>query len=246
MPASAKSQYAEQLKCEAFLRRPTVYFWTFTFAENQQDKAYAEGCARALYDLIRRRGGDRYAVWEIQQRGAWHLHLLTDVWLDVTWLRGTKESPGWLVRRGWGPIMRVERLHDVGGRRRVARYLAKYLAKGCGVQRRLLEGRMSLNDAEEDGSVRATNCDSGAWAGHCDLANKKLAGCSRGARVANTLFGWNPWTSGRPGGYLYALGRSLFLELFGELPGFRDIEACIRMGWEDSKFYDFDFLYQPP
>lgn len=245
MPATCKGEYAAKAILESFLRRPSVYFWTFTFAECLGDKAIAELRAGKLFDALRNRGASWVHVWELQQRGAWHLHLLTDKYLDVKWLRP------WMVRRGWGPMMRVERLHDEGGRKRVGRYLAKYLQKGGRFQRwlaecrrRECEGRMSLEDAQvldcAGAPGRQVKPDAPV------LARKKLLGCSRSARVANTRFGWNPWTSGRPGSYLYFVGRAIFLDLEGRLPEWGDIGFCIRLGYEDVGFGDFDFLYQPP
>lgn len=239
MPASSRSVHTEQWKIEAFLRRPDVWFWTFTFAENQQDKAYAERCLGRLEDKLRRMGAEWYHVWELQKRGAWHVHMLVNRYLDVGWLRP------WMQARGWGPIMKGVKVHDDGSRRRVASYLVKYLRKGVGFQRRMVEGRMSLQDAElmPQEAPPAPACMAVAVV---PLAHKKLAGCSLGARVANTLWRWNPWISGRPAAYLWWVGRSMFVELFGEQPRWKDISTCIRLGYEDSNYGDLDPFYIPP
>ena len=108
---------------------PHVFLWTLTFAENLQDEVEAKKRFRGICDLVRRRGGKYLGVWERQKRGAWHLHLLVNIYLDWNWFQK------WLVARGWGEVLRVDRVHCKPGAvglarwRPLARYLSKYLLK---------------------------------------------------------------------------------------------------------------------
>lgn len=72
-------------------------------------------------DLVNRKGGEHLEFWELQERGAWHVHCLTNIYLDVNWLRP------WMVARGWGPIMKVKRADQTGSG--LVSYLSKYLTK---------------------------------------------------------------------------------------------------------------------
>ncbi len=218
MGASLKTRYvAEQSLVEFFRRRSVVFYWTFTFAENEEDKEVAEARLKPLRDLIKRRGGEELHFWERQERGAWHVHLVTNVYLDVTWLRP------WMVARGWGPIMRVERVRGdrsetlhahasdrgVHGRSRegLIRYLLKYLTKSLG------EGH--------------------SW--------EKNFGGSASAKAGTTTFKWVPWI--RAGSMLYAAGAILFFQLEGRAPTFHDIGYCIRLGYEETGWANVDPWY---
>lgn len=188
-----------------FLRHPVVYFWTITTADNCTCKAEVERRVKPLWDLIKRRGGERLGVWERQQRGAWHLHFLTDKYLDVNWLRP------WLVKRGWGPQMRVKKAQarsrwngqawevDLESVKGVAVYLSKYVTKGI-----------------ED-----------------DYGNKvKPFSVASSARASTVRFSWDKYTN--PRAYLYHWGRSIYFEVFNELPTFKEGALLIRLGYEDS------------
>lgn len=247
MGTSGRSIYAIQSNIEAFLRRPAVWYWTFTFQSLVSDKAVAEVAFGKFTDLLRRRGAEWVHVWELQKRGAWHVHVLVNCYLDVISLRP------WMVQRGWGPQMRVERLHDGPCRERVARYLVKYLTKGAGLQKRIGEGRMSLDDADllsnetsGEGGAAVPSEQRPVAPQAEDVKKKKLAGFSAGARVANTQFRWCPWTTARPGAMLWWLGQAIFADLFGRPPRWCDIGLCIRLGWEDSDYRNFDPWYEPP
>jgi hypothetical protein len=114
------------------LYEPDVFLWTMTFKENLQDEVEAKKRFRGVCDLIRRRGGKYLGVWERQKRGAWHLHLLVNIYFDWTWFQK------WLLARGWGEVLRVDRVYskpDAVGLARwrpLARYLSKYLFKQYG------------------------------------------------------------------------------------------------------------------
>lgn len=230
MPATSKALYIDQVSIERFLCRPgATWYWTFTFQENLRDKDVSEDRLKPLLDVIRRRGGDQVHVWELQKRGAWHLHMLVNIYLDVNWLRP------FMVGRGWGPIMKGLQVqkggngHDTECPSKLLRYLVKYLTKGSQEQKK---------------------CQRGAWFDSLDpdratvagqTFKKKLFGGSRSAMVGNTLFKWVRWE--KAGSYLYAVGRSLFWELYGRRPSIRDIHHVIRLGYEDSGWFDVDPWY---
>lgn len=226
---------------------PAVYWWTFTFEREVQDKVEADKAYKPFEDLVGRMegkawrwgpGGDRYTVpcagkllnfWELQKRGVWHVHCLTNVRIDVNFLRP------WMVARGWGRQMRVELVkvgfgisfndeydQDKGpyssgwaqfarGGCRIANYLAKYLTK-------------SWLDLEAKG--------------------KRLFTGSSDAIAGSTSFSWTPETS--PYAYLWARGRELFWELFGRQPRFREMKLVLRIGYEDTRWYLIDPLMEPP
>jgi len=120
-----KTRHVAQISVLQFLRRHrNTYYWTFTVCERLEDKCEALRRAKPFFDLVARRGGSYLAFWELQHRGAWHLHLLTDARFDVTWLRP------WMMERGWGPQMFVKWVSAGNeGAVRLARYLTKYLTK---------------------------------------------------------------------------------------------------------------------
>lgn len=225
--------------------RVNVYYWTFTIHEAITDKEVAMARAKPFFDLIRRRTelrdyhtgakrsyypGSYLAFWELQTRGAWHLHLLTGVRFDVNWLRP------WMVERGWGQQMRVEYVNPAhrctvassdprdltapvpgvcnssNGGRRLARYLTKYLTK-------------SLDE----------------------VPGKKAFNASREARFATTGFAWAPWVS--PYSYFFYYGRELFVQLYGRQPlffGGDDLRHLMRLGYEAVEWWLRDPWMDPP
>ncbi len=220
MSATRKSRYAAEENLKAFFgRHEVVYYWTFTFAENLDDKELAGRRFKPLQDLIRRRGGEELHFWETQKRGALHVHLVTNLYLSVDFLRGNPVEPGFMVARGWGPIMRVERVasharYGPDGWQREAskemgliRYLLKYLTK-------------SMHDAHR-------------W--------EKPWGGSASAKVINTRFRWVPWISASC--FLFHVGRAALFEIFGETPGRMTLEMvhhCIRIGYEVTDWASYD------
>lgn len=217
MPASQKTLYiAESSINRFFWKHKDVYYWTFTFADNVVDKGEAERRVKPLRDAFSRRGFEYFGVWERQTRGAWHLHMLVDHWLDVTKLRP------WLVARGWGVQMRAEHvskrswydpergqwMHDANRENAVKRYLLKYLTKTF--------------REEVDGK-------------------KKIVFSTRGAKSGTTRFKWH-WSI-HPGAYLYHYGRELFIEVNGRLPRWCDISDVIRFGVEAVDWLSVDPLW---
>jgi hypothetical protein len=242
-----KTKLIAHLSVERFLwRHPECYYWTFTVAELVTDKAEAMKRAKPLRDLIARRTGITLVVgeerghtkltrtqgeylgfWELQKRGAWHLHLLTSVFFDVNFLRP------WMVARGWGPIMRVEKVRvsncwkgsdpsvlGVAGvansGHRLARYLTKYLTKTFS------------KEAEHEEPLRG----------------KKAFCASAVAKIGTVGFSWTPDTE--PTAYLYYWGKRLFIQLYGRWPTFREFRLCVRLGYEDLQWWNFDPFMEPP
>lgn len=114
-------------------------FCTFTFSENLTDLGEAK---RRWHNLVRRmerirktKGFDLEGcgVWERQKRGAWHLHVVINSFIDVNWLRSTA------VECGFGPQMRLEYIRGQNKKppglgafkdiKVVVRYLLKYVLK---------------------------------------------------------------------------------------------------------------------
>lgn len=232
-----KTLHVAQVSVQQFIwTHPSTYYWTFTIHEAVTDKNVAMHRAKPLFDLIgrkteivqmagetSRRPGSYLAFWELQQRGSWHLHLLTGVFFDVNWLRP------WLVERGWGPQMRVERVQVchvakvepgrhttpfgvagvTNGGARLARYLTKYLTK-------------SLDD----------------------VPHKKPFSGSAAAKCGSIGFQWTPETN--PYAYFYYYGRQLFVELYGRQPAFTEFREVTRLGYEAVDWASRDPWSDPP
>jgi hypothetical protein len=224
-------------------RHPNTYYWTYTVHELLGDKREALRRAKPLFDRIGRsegltmipaeggkqrvvnQPGEYLAFWELQKRGSWHLHLLSSVFFDVNDLRP------WMVARGWGPQMRVERIQvshfvrsvpgqtgtigalgvaNVGnGGVRLANYLTKYLTK-------------SLDDCPR---LKAFN------------------GCAA-AKVGTIGFQWTPETN--PYAYLWYYGRQLFFELHQRQPKFHEFRYVTRLGFEACEWALRDPWMDPP
>lgn len=226
MPASSKTRFiAEESLRNFFVSHPTVYYWTFTLVD-LCNKTEAERRFKPFKDLIARRGKEMLEFWELQERGAWHVHLVTDAYLDVNWLRP------WMVARQWGPQMKVKRVQSP--RRWIAgegwvlddreawglvKYLLKYLTK-C-----FREGSTSMVAA---------------------FGKKKVFGGTRGSRIGTTRFAWNPKLVGKPGAMFYHYGRQLFIELWGRKPVWKELWVVLSMGYELTDWESFDPFYQPP
>lgn len=188
-----------------------LYFWSFTFAENVQDLGEAQKRYKPLADLLRREGVEWMGVWEVQNRGAWHLHVLVNKRMDVAKLRP------WLEDRGWGTQMKAVYLDgqkpprngfrqapktgmDASG---VIRYLAKYLTKTTNI---LCAGKRSL------------------------------VVCVRKWRTWNTRWQWAGGSS-----RLWRLGMEWFMTLHTQLPKFHQYGQVWALGWEavrnDTKWF---------
>lgn len=216
MAGTRKSKHCAVENLKAFFHRhKTVFYWTFTFAELLVDKEVAEARFKPLRDKIARAGGEELHFWELQKRGAWHVHLVTDIYLDVNELRP------WMVERGWGPIMKVIRVqsptawHDghwvktSNDEERLIAYLVKYLTKAFKQAHRWTK----------------------AWGG------------SSSARTHTTSFRWVPWI--RPGAYLFNWGQDLFRQLVGRSPRFCEMTEVLMMGYYASGWAEIDPWYFP-
>jgi len=200
-----KTLYLAESSLVSLLSSGRCYYWTLTTARNVTSKAEAEAIAKPLWDRIRNKGGKRLHFWERQERGAWHVHFVTDIYLDVNELRG------WLVDRGWGPQMRAERVRESNARfqpgqgwstdnsryLRLIRYLQKYVTKSI-----------------------------------CDDQGKhvKPFGGDRASKVGTIKFSWVPWI--RPGSYLYAMGLDAYLMSHGHAP---KLDPTLHVGYAHLK-----------
>lgn len=248
--ASPKTAFiAEQSVRQFFLQHRVVYYWTFTIADCCTKKSEAERRFKPFKDLIRRRGKEMLEFWELQKRGAWHVHLVTDAYLDVNWLRP------WMMERGWGPQMKVKRVQSKGvwvqdrgwvpDEREVAglvRYLVKYLLKCI---RESDEAPAAFGHKKVFGGASKTWWAAGFLAAPFIGPVKERRG-RRGVFAGNTSFSWNPFVDGRPGAMLYSYGKTFFRELYGSLPSWRDVTHCIRLGYEYCNYEAFDPFYVPP
>lgn len=232
-----KTRYLVEVSLRRFVQRHprTSYYWTFTepprFGDpksknesvqllrdsfigpfpRRRTKDEAEAAFKPFRDLVARRGGEIIVVWERQTRGSWHPHCVTDKYFDVHWLRD------WMMQRGWGQQMRVEKLGGRDGFRdgqfsnleTLVRYLSKYLTKTS----------TSVVDL-----------------------HKKLFGCSRSAKVGCVKFSWTKFE--KAGAFLWSRGRDLWFQVYGRAPSFRDMMAVIRLGVEDTGWVDVDFLWE--
>jgi len=221
---------------EQFLwRHPSTYWWTFTFADCLEEKSVAMKRAKPFFDLVARRtglsrGGDSIektkgeylSFWELQTRGAWHLHVLVSCFFDVNWLRP------WMVKRGWGQQMRVEFVrvshtmsssewsggqapgpHTSHGASKLGRYLTKYLTKSVD-----------------------------------DVKGKKPFSGSYSAKAGTVKFSWLPEQN--PYAYWFYWGRGVFFDLYGRPANFRDFRHVMRLGYEACDWVALDPWTEPP
>ena len=131
----AKLSYAVHVAIAEIARTsrfPT--FATFSFAENVTDKAEAAVRWRRLKERMKRKLPDirMVGVWQRQERGAWHLHVVADRYLDIHWLRPAA------LECGFGPQLNLKPITVPGSRgfrqndpRDVARYITRYITRDC-------------------------------------------------------------------------------------------------------------------
>jgi len=215
-----RTEYAAKKNLLLFFdRHEYVFYWTFTFPgdDRVKDKDEAERRFKPFKDLVNRRKGckgvkgEMLYFWERQKDGTWHVHLVTNLYLSVRWLRP------WMMERGWGWQMRVEEItapqrhvdgvgwvRDDREQERLIRYLLKYLTK-----------------AMRDPDASAV----------CET-KKKLVGCSASARNCTTSFRftelWNPCAK------LYYHGVRVWRELGGHScfarPSVEQLNYVFRLG----------------
>ncbi len=125
----AKTGYLHETELRAFFARGgRFYLHTFTFKENVTDKSEAMRCYGPVDDWYRRRAIQHIDTWERQKRGAWHVHVVVDRYVDVNTLRR------FAVAHGFGNQSPDIQIIGGGGRRHrtvegAIRYLIKYLGK---------------------------------------------------------------------------------------------------------------------
>ena len=202
-----------------------VWFWTFSepgrkLGEPLWTKDEAEQHFKPFEDLCRRKGVELLVVWQLQARGSWHPHCLINRYMDVVKLRA------WMMDRGWGPQMKAVK---------------------ATVNEMWVPGRHG--DAwVHDASSYKPLCEylvrylTRSLAGVATAKRKKCFGGSHSMKAGTVMFKWMPEI--RAGSYLWNSGRSLFVELFGKAPGFRDMALVIRLGVEETGWANVDFLWQ--
>jgi len=174
-------------------------------------------------DWLTRHKISNIVIWQQQKRGSWHPHVVVNKYVDVNWARA------WMMKRGWGPQMRFEpicykRVVNGGAWIEVTsdNRLVNYLCRLIGYLVRDVDGQVA--------------------------SKVKTFQVSRVARVGTvtcdgkTAWNWVPWE--KAGSYLYSKGRSLFFELHGVVPTFRDIGYIIRLGVEETGWANIDFLWE--
>lgn len=136
-----KTAYVCELSIVELVRRhPHSILCTLTFHDCITDKPEARKRWRRLRERISRKwpGLEAVGVWQRQDRGAWHLHLVCSQRLPVGELRAMA------VECGFGQMMRLDYIGGRNGYRRsnragsvrgVVRYLCRYLTRD------LTEGR---------------------------------------------------------------------------------------------------------
>ena len=217
-----KTRFIAERSAEDFIRRNlNTYFWTFTEPHRPEGvfwtKTEAERAFKPFKDFLDRNGFEHLVFWERQSRGAWHPHVLVNGRLDVNKVRP------FMVKRGWGPIMKVrwvrkdlDSTHDgrgeVIGPVRLVRYLVKYLTKAA------------TDDLVE--------------------ARKKFFGGSARAKIGNVNFKWVP--SVEPLSMLWFYGRQVWREAFGEYPTFKDFRHVVITGAEACNWLEKDPWWIPP
>lgn len=225
----------EQFVVRNSIAKKRTYFWTFSEPGrgwgpilNAPDgdrgacwtKDEAESHFKPFTDLLRRRGAEFIVIWQLQKRGSWHPHVLTNLWLDVNWLRA------WMMERGWGQQMFVEvvkfQKREWNGTRwewvsqvgsnpgKLIRYLVRYLSRGF----------------TEDG-----------------CQHRKLFCSTHASKVGNVDFKWNPYVQ-NAGAFLYAKGLPEFVKDMGRSPHFNEMMAVISTGVWVVGWDKFDPLWR--
>jgi len=139
------------------------YFWTLTLPGECPARLADLGEVRKMFgkveDWLRRQYPEAtwMGVWELQERGAWHPHFITDARIDVTDLRAFAVSVGFGQMMKVKPVINRKRLEAaVCGLRpggvvnldswvgQAVRYLSKYLLKGHEGCAEVKAGRHSL------------------------------------------------------------------------------------------------------
>lgn len=128
----AKLAYSVTMAVLAIVRTATAAtFDTFTFVENLTDKREAERRWRRLKARLRRHYSDLCGVgaWQRQRRGAWHLHYVFNMRLDVVLVRE------WAKECGFGWQLNMRAVGQLPGMKegwsvlRVAQYLTRYMTR---------------------------------------------------------------------------------------------------------------------
>lgn len=131
MGSVAKAKYCVAVAIEEMVKRGNPIMVTHTFRENLTDKEEAERRWRNLRQRIQRRYPNLKGVhvWQLQQRGAWHLHGVWSNFVDVNWLRAAA------VECGFGPQIMLRTVSKARGGfeswdvRKVVNYVTRYFTR---------------------------------------------------------------------------------------------------------------------
>jgi hypothetical protein len=174
--------------------------------------------------MLRRKGAEFLYFWEKHPGGhGWHLHWVTNKYLSLGGGDERTDFRAWMVKRGWGAIMKVKRVEasparfngqtwvsDESNVRAVVLYLVKYVTKCC----------------VDDNGLK-----------------KKSFGASARTKLGTVAFSWCKWIN--PTTYLYRYGKSMWLDLYGTLPTFKDFAMVVRLGVEDTNWLEIDPWWMP-
>lgn len=220
MSSKAKTRYLAETSLYAFARRnPVFYFWSNSFrGDGIHDKTEAERRAKPLKDWLSRqvvggRPAEALFFWEQHPGGhGWHLHWVTNKYIDVNWFRP------WMVDRGWGQQMKVKLVTanrarfngdtwscDEGHIRAVVLYLVKYVTK----------------DIFDSGGVR-----------------KKVWSCTRACKCGTVRFAWVPWIN--PLSYLWYYGRQAWSSVSSRSPKLENFNLIYRLGLQVTGWGEID------
>jgi hypothetical protein len=131
----AKTQHLFGLRAEEFIAKNAGFVWLITMTcpgnpwqWDYGNKAEAEKRFKSIRDWFDRHGIDFCGVWEMQERGAWHPHILVNKYVDIVAFRE------FAVSKGWGRFINVRPVgahHGGGGEspEKLIGYLKKYLSK---------------------------------------------------------------------------------------------------------------------
>lgn len=127
-----KTSYVTEIQLRAFLRHylPNVWFLTFTLPGGGESLSKVEVMKmwKPVCDWLNRHGVIWVEVWQLQKRGAWHVHILVNQYCDVNQLRP------FCVARGWGSQSPQADRVGAGSYRwqnpeRLVKYLCRYLTR---------------------------------------------------------------------------------------------------------------------
>lgn len=109
----------------------SLWFLTLTFQENLTDLGEAWKRWKPIADWLRHRGISAVGAWQQQKRGAWHIHLIVDGYIQVVLMRDFAKGHGWGSFLNVQKIVRPPATQDEAKAelRRAIRYVARYVQR---------------------------------------------------------------------------------------------------------------------